>query len=311
MNRGIVFVLGLLALLLCAVFLDIRYSQLHDLRVETQARREKSLNQLRQAVAPAQSVAQTPSISRPTTTSTQLQAQPQTPAQPRAPAVLHVPILMYHHIWPITAKLTKSQRLMSVTPESFEQQMNEISSLGYNPITPDQLLAAVASGTALPDKPVMITFDDGYRDQYQYAFPILKKFGFQATFFIITDYFRKNGYLDTAMLKELDASGLATLASHTMHHVWLTAYKPPSQWAEIRRSKEQLEQILGHEVDYFAYPYGKYDDRVIQMVRDAGYRMAFAASAGNTYSTSTLFKMQRVRVFDGEKMSLLLPRFSR
>lgn len=232
----------------------------------------------------------------------------------RLPAgfTVKVPVLMYHYVRPITPKLSISQAIMSVTPENFRKQMTELVDSGYHAITPDDLYFAMASGTKLPDKPVLITFDDGYRGQYEYAYPILAQLGLKATFFVITDYTHgKDGYLTREMLQEMDRSGLMTLASHTRHHAGLTDYKLPTQLDEIVGSKDELQKILGHDVTSFAYPYGKFNPAIVKLVRDAGYRLAFSTRLGSVHALSAEYDVSRIRVKDGTDVGKLLGNYSR
>ncbi|HEU0051338.1 MAG TPA: polysaccharide deacetylase family protein, partial [Patescibacteria group bacterium] len=100
---------------------------------------------------------------------------------------VRVPVLMYHHIRPMRPNFSKADREYTVTPEAFEEQMHSLWLAGYETITPDDLLSAIGKGqSSLPTKSVLITFDDGFRDQYQYAFPVLKKYHLKATFFIVS-----------------------------------------------------------------------------------------------------------------------------
>ncbi len=234
---------------------------------------------------------------------------------PRVPANQHpinAPVLMYHYVRPITPDLTKMQKALTVTPEHFAAQMKAIMDLGYHTITPDELYAAMDQGAALPSKPLLITFDDGYVGQYTYAFPILKQLGLKATFFVITDFHAaKSAYMDNAMLQEMDRSGLCTIASHTRHHAWLVSYKTAVQQDEIDGSKQDLEKLLGHTVTSFAYPYGKFDATTTDLVRQAGYLTAFSTKPGSEHTSSTLLELTRLRIFDYEDMPVLLKRFSK
>jgi len=221
---------------------------------------------------------------------------------------IRVPILMYHHIRKIVPSLTRSEVITSVSPANFERQMKEVADAGYTTITPNELRAAIKYKVSLPRKPVLITFDDGYRNQYDAAFPILKKYGLKATFFVITDYGSKSGYLTDAMIQELDASGIITIASHTRHHAWLTAVGRATEIDEIEGSKQYLERLLGHPVPAFAYPYGSLNAKAVDLVKDAGYSIGFSAQAGSLHMPSTLLKLRRIRVLNSENVVTLLKR---
>ncbi|MCZ7667599.1 MAG: polysaccharide deacetylase family protein [Chloroflexi bacterium] len=129
---------------------------------------------------------------------------------------LRVPILMYHYISVPPADADIYRQDLSVTPENFRQQMAYLAENGYTPIDLYQLSAAITAKTDLPDKPVILTFDDGYLDNYENAFPVLQEFGFPGTFFIITDYADQGaaGYANWEQLAEMAAAGMR-IETHT------------------------------------------------------------------------------------------------
>ncbi len=222
-----------------------------------------------------------------------------------------VPTLMYHYVRPITPEMTTSSRWLSVSPEHFRAQMEELVRLGYHTITPDDLADAVTGQKILPTKPVLITFDDGYRDQYTKAFPILKTHGLRATFFIISDYHLNPLYLTNDQIRELDQSGLITIAAHTRHHVGLADRQSDKQKDEIGGSKQDLEQVVGHPITAFAYPYGNFNAAVKRLVAEAGFRTGFSTILGSIHTSSSLFEARRIRVLDDEYLEPILKKFSR
>lgn len=228
---------------------------------------------------------------------------------------VRVPVLMYHYVRRPTAVLSRTGVLLSVTPEHFHAQMKEIADLGYSTITPDDLHAAVMGTAALPPKPVLITFDDGYRDQYTEAFPVMKEYGIKATFFIISDYASSStqtamtAYMTKEMIRDMDASGLATIGAHTRHHAALNLVKPETARDEIFGSKTMLEKMLDHPITSFAYPYGGFKDRIVSLVREAGFQTAYTTLLGSIHTPSSVLELRRVRVMDYEKLEPLLRRF--
>ena len=224
---------------------------------------------------------------------------------------LRVPVLMYHYVRDLTPGMSTSSRWLSVSPEHFRAQMQEVVDGGYHAITPDELDAALNGKATLPAKPVMITFDDGYRDQYENAFPMLKTLGLRATFFIITGYINHNSpvYVTPEMVKEMDASSVATIGAHTKHHPELAKLKRADQKDEIVGSKAYLESLLHHPVTSFAYPYGSYDDAVLKIVTDAGFHTAFTTLLGSVQTSSTRLELRRIRVLDDEHVGPILQKF--
>lgn len=225
---------------------------------------------------------------------------------------IRVPILMYHHIRPLYPQLNAKERYYSVTPEAFEAQMIGLVRAGYTSITPDELLAALQQGTStLPAKPVLITFDDGFKDQYRNAFPVLKRLGLKSTFFIVTQaHGQQGGALTQDMIKELDETGLVTIGSHTRNHAFLTRISKQKRIEEIVRSKQDLEQLLGHPVTSFAYPYGAISPAILDEVKQAGYDLGFWIQAGSLHAASAKYQIRRIRVLNREDVVPLLDGFS-
>lgn len=224
---------------------------------------------------------------------------------------VRVPVLMYHHVRPMRAAYNAKERNYMVTPDVFTAQMIELVEAGYTTITPDDLLLALKEGqSVLPEKSVLLTFDDGYSEHYKYVYPVLKKLKLKATFFIVTDDRPSRGSVTDAMLKEMDQSGLVTIAAHTKNHPFLTKLSKTKRDDEIQGSKKDLEALLGHSVDYFAYPFGAVSPQVIKEVEAAGYKLGFWVRFGSLHVSSGPFMLRRMRVQNGESIVDLLDAFS-
>jgi len=192
-----------------------------------------------------------------------------------APRAVDMPILVYHHVVP-----GHPDSVLFVTPESFEQHLGYLNDNGYRGVSFDDLADCLEFGVPLPDRPVIITFDDGWENQFQYAFPLLQKYGFGATFFVVTDYVDRPNFMTTDELKTMISAGM-TIGSHSRSHPPLSAIGNPLRLKdEIAGSKAWLEERLGVPVDAFAYPYGSYTAAVVAAVRAAGYRTARTVDKG-------------------------------
>lgn len=227
-------------------------------------------------------------------------------------AGVRIPVLMYHWIRPVLPKYTARERTYTVTPESFAAQMQALVDAGYHTITPDDLRDAIQSGStaSLASKPVLLTFDDGMRGQYQYAFPVLKKLGLKATFFLISNE-RSRGGMSNAMVADLAQSPLITIAAHTRHHFFLTHLSDAMLEEEIRGSREDLEALTGKPVRYFAYPFGSWSERIAEKVKDMDFDLAFGIRLGSLHTPSSAFQLRRIRVLEGENVASLLDAFSK
>ncbi|GAB6155311.1 polysaccharide deacetylase family protein [Desulfosporosinus burensis] len=198
-----------------------------------------------------------------------------------------VPILYYHSV------MLEVGNEVRMPPDQFEAQMAYLRDNGYQSITLGQLYQAYYQGGSLPPKPFVITFDDGYVDNYTTAFPIMKKYGFTATVFMVSSYIDGEGFLSWAQLKELAANGWE-VEGHTTTHPYLTKVDGASLLQELKSSKDLLEKGIGKTVNFFAYPYGDFNSAVLKAVQDTGYLMSFTTQRGWASFTVDEFQVKRV-----------------
>lgn len=233
------------------------------------------------------------------------------PAASSTEHVVRVPILMYHHIRSMKPTFTAKDRLFTVTPEDFALQMEGLVRAGYTTITPRDVEAALNGAAPLPKKSVLLTFDDGYREHATIVLPILQRLRLKATYFVISEGYRIRAYMTNQMVRDADASGLVTIANHTRHHVFLARMSPAARAPEIVDSKKELETLLGHPVYDFAYPYGSWSQAAADEVRAAGYTLGFGVRLGALHTSSTRYRLHRIRVLNGENVATLLDAFSK
>jgi peptidoglycan/xylan/chitin deacetylase (PgdA/CDA1 family) len=208
-----------------------------------------------------------------------------------------VPILMYHYISVPPADADQYRLDLSVTPWDLDAQLGWLAANGYHSITLHDLLYHLTLGWPLPEKPVIITFDDGYRDAYENAFPILKKYGLIGTFFIITDRitFGEAAYMTWEQVIEMHNAGM-DIQSHTRTHPDLRGVSEEELLWQLLGSREALEARLGKQVRFFCYPAGRYDDNAIRAVQQYGYWAAVTTEYGATHTQGNLFTLKRVRI---------------
>lgn len=185
-----------------------------------------------------------------------------------------------------------------VTTSDFRDDMKYLANNGYTSITMDELYNYLVHNESLPDKPVLITFDDGYTDNYTNAFPILKEYHMQATLFMIGDAIGTDRFLSAEQLKEMDANGFH-IEAHTYSHKRLTNLDDMTLQADLAKSRTILESLLQRPIRYLAYPQGFNNELVQQRTKDAGYLMAFTVAPGTVKPGDNLFALNRLSIFEG------------
>jgi peptidoglycan/xylan/chitin deacetylase (PgdA/CDA1 family) len=202
---------------------------------------------------------------------------------------------MYHHVAVPGPNADAIRCDLSILPAAFEAQMAYLASHGYRTVSLLDLFEHLQGGEALPARPIILTFDDGYDDSYTYAYPILRRYGLQGTFFIITSFVGRPGYLTWEQAREMRRGGMS-LESHTCTHPDLARNTPGHVDEEVRDSKAVLERELGGPVFFFSYPSGKYTPAVIAALETNGYLGAVTTRHGTTQESSALYELRRVRI---------------
>jgi peptidoglycan/xylan/chitin deacetylase (PgdA/CDA1 family) len=228
------------------------------------------------------------------------------PLPPTARA-LRIPILAYHLIDDAPPSLFRGRfaREMTVSITSFDRQMTALRAKGYHTVTPYQVYRAISGLAPLPPRSVVLTFDDGYRDNFTNVFPVLRRHGYTATFFVITGAVGCKGYMSWPELREMSTAGML-IESHTVTHPVLTRIPLLAVERELVQSRQALRHNLGVDSRVLCYPYGKYNPSVIDAARAAGYLMAFTTRAGLTMEPQAIFALPRVPVRHRESADTFL-----
>jgi len=165
---------------------------------------------------------------------------------------------------------------------------------GYHVVSFDSLENFLERGAELPARSVIISFDDGWESQYLLAAPILEKYQFTATFFVIANYVGYRGFLSADELRAMTRRGVS-IGSHSCSHPHLERITDAQHlWAEIYGSKAALESELGVPVTEFSYPYGSYNAAAVNMVMLAGYKAARAANFGSLHSANEIYRLSAI-----------------
>ncbi len=212
---------------------------------------------------------------------------------------IRVPILMYHYVSTLPDDADDIRIGLTVTPPVFRQQMAYLHDNGYTTISLYQLYDALMTGEPLPAKPVVLTFDDGYRDHYQEAFPILREFGFTGTFFVITETADTNNpaHLSWSQIAEMAAAGMH-MESHSKSHPDMRERDHDFLVYQVLGSLESLEAHTGVRARMFCYPVGRYDPAVLAVLEQANVLLAVTTQSGVYHTTSDPLELPRVRVTD-------------
>lgn len=199
-----------------------------------------------------------------------------------------IPVYMYHSIneTPLSADTA-----LSVRPDDFEVQLQFYQESGYTAITAEELPKADKV-----KKPIVITLDDGYEDNYTNAYPLLKKYNMKATIFVVTDEIGKAGYLTKEQIKEMTQSGVIQIGSHTASHLNLKQISPSDADAQLQSSKQILSDLLGEEVTAVSYP-GGFWNREIARQAEKYYDIAFITFGAHTYEKDKRYQVPRAGIF--------------
>ncbi len=204
-----------------------------------------------------------------------------------------VMVLNYH-------KVVDEHMSLSVPLADFEQHMKWLKEYGYTSITPEELYEFIVNGSELPEKPVLITFDDGYKDNYTNAYPIMKKYGFKGTIFVVTGFLGVyDNYMTWEQAKELADNGFS-IESHTYSHKSMTEANDEEISKELTKSRDTIKNKLGIDADFMAYPTGTYNLHIAELVQKAGYKGAFTIKYDNVSRESNVYALERVPIFHTE-----------
>jgi len=208
-----------------------------------------------------------------------------------------IPILMYHYLGTPPANADIYRRDLSVAPQLFAAQLDRMQAEGYSIISLYDLVAHLLAGASLPEKPVVLTFDDGYRDNYENAFPLLRERGLTATFFIVTDFIDRERpeYLTWDMVREMAAGGMS-IEVHGVDHTTLRGRSQADLEYQALRSYETIQDRIGVRPRLLSYPAGEFDSKAIAMFRSANYWAAVTTIQGVTQRSEKPFELQRIRI---------------
>jgi len=220
-----------------------------------------------------------------------------TPTPVVLPDQAQVPILMYHYVSELPPDPDRYRRDLTVLPENLKAQLQYLADAGYHTITLTDLYLHLTQGYPLPEKPVVLTFDDGYRDAYEVVFPLLLDYGFTGTFFVLATpaHFELPEYLTWAQMKEMSDAGME-IQAHGRDHVDLRNRSYDYLIYQIVGIQEAIEYHTGRLPRFFCYPSGRYDADVVAVLKSVGYWGAVTTEWGKTHTRESFFEMPRIRI---------------
>lgn len=249
-------------------------------------------NSLIARFAPPPTPTSTPTV---TPTSTSTPTPTITPTPTFTGFCITAPVLMYHHVEDLTKATADGHAGLTVSPDIFDSQMAYLGNRGYRLISADELIGDLVSHVN-PGKVAVVTFDDGYEDNYQNAFPVAKKYNIKLNIMLATGLLENNDFMTWDQIKEMAGSGLVTFGNHTWSHYSLPNGDDAKIDSEIKTSEQQIKDHVGYAPTYIAWPWGSYDNRTISGARNNGISAGFSTIDGQIQCDSFLWGLHRTRI---------------
>lgn len=220
-----------------------------------------------------------------------------------APSIYRVPVLVYHEVQPIAPTMSETKQRLSITPETFVLQLQYLATHKYRTIYWRDLVRLIKAHKKISPRTVVLTFDDGTRDFYTTVLPLLQKYKMRATLFANPGKDGVEDRMSLAELKLVGESGWVEVGAHTLNHTDLTTLTEPEARDEIVGSKQALEYLFGTPVVSFAYPYGAYNFKIAELVKESGFIGAVIANTSTSSTPAALFWWPRHTIGEPEKLT--------
>ncbi|MBT3539204.1 polysaccharide deacetylase family protein [Candidatus Parcubacteria bacterium] len=215
-----------------------------------------------------------------------------------------IPILALHHVGNPPASLSDSAKTWYISEEKFENILRVIEDNDYTALSMTEFLDFLRQ-KKIPEKSIVLTFDDGAKDFYEVAFPLLQKYNVKATMHIMTGV-RGDDWLSAEEIKEMHDTGLVDFESHTKYHAYLTRISRDEALVELQKSKEYLESILEKQVEVIAYPFGLYNEDVKDIAREAGYKVGLTIKGNIEQKSDDLLELHRIIITEYSNIEEIL-----
>lgn len=209
---------------------------------------------------------------------------------------INVPILFYHHVQPIAEAMVLGHAQFTVDSEIFRTQMEYLKANTYTAVSLDSIVDAIINRRSLPSKPIALTFDDGFADMYQYAYPLLKQYGFIGNFAIPTGLLGATDYMTWDQVTEIARDQNMRVYNHSFMHAGLKYISKDDVSDEIAIAQKDIQEKLGLRSNIFVYPFGEYNQQVLEELRSHGYIAAASTLPGILQCESELMFLRRIRI---------------
>jgi len=218
-----------------------------------------------------------------------------------------IPVLVYHHIR-VTKPYPKStwSYKMSVSPDVFRKQMEWIRDKGYTTVTLDEFVAIRSGQMESPVKPIVLTFDDNQRTQYEIAYPILREMNMKGVFYLITNRLKNTAFIVEDEVRQMAEAGM-DIQSHSVSHPILTNLSTARLTVELSESRKALEALLGRPVRHIAYPLTAHNQRIRDAAKSAGYTTGTIMDPRQALRTDDPYKIPRIMMTDDTNLAKVLP----
>lgn len=221
------------------------------------------------------------------------------------PSKISIPVLNYHSV------TIDPGNVVVISPAKLEEQLIYLHDHGYTPVSLTTFISLIEGKDveAAPEKPILLTFDDGYVDNYEQAMPLLAKYSFPATLFISPGMSDQEGYLNWEQIKKLQEAGW-DIQPHGMTHPHLPQLSADQQAFEILEARKQIEEKLGTKADVYCYPYGEFNKTTLKLLKDHGFRYAFTIEQGNATNQQPPYLLKRLFINGEEGLKSFIRKLS-
>nr|WP_263324409.1 polysaccharide deacetylase family protein [Neobacillus sp. Marseille-Q6967] len=204
---------------------------------------------------------------------------------------IEIPVLLYHVVKPDPDPTNPWQFSL----DEFEKHMAYLKENGYRTLTMKQYFNILDKKAAMPEKPILLTFDDNSNDFYPYVYPILQKYGMKATQFTVSDWVNGSWNMTSSEILTVMENGI-NIQNHTVTHPFLANLSKAQQYEEINNATTALKELTGKTTMAFAYPYGNYNSDTISILKELGFKGAFKVGGGISTDKSNRYELPRIMI---------------